>query len=170
MDMKTIFYLFFLSTLSWGGYRLVAKFQAQSAYLGYLKNASQTDSIPLIKIELKKAMVEIERRGLTSGYTSIIWTTPNDNIGLWYKNLMLLLNQLYYFPDNSSAKEKSKMLMKIKEILIDESKDEKDNLYFPEKVYLFPHNKIVALWGAVSIMMTIIFFFLSAKKFCWYKE
>lgn len=167
--MKTLLLIFLLSFLAWIGYRTVEKIQAKQNYIGYLKRAADANSIEMAKVELTKALTEIERQKLTSGYTSILWKTPDEDIVFWYNNLKVSLDELSELPNNSSALEKSNMLMKLRETLLDSDEDG-DAVTYPDGIHLYPYNAIVAIWGTVSFLFFIIFFVIVGIREDWFNQ
>ena len=165
--MKNLFILFLASLLFWGGYCVVNKIQAKQNYIGYLKRAADANSIEMAKKELSKAITEIERQGLTSGYTSVLWKTPDEDLGFWYDNLKTSLKELSELPVESSGLEKSNMLMKLRETLLDHNKDG-DSVTYPKGVFLYPSNTIIAIWGSLSLILTVIFFLIAGIKYDWF--
>lgn len=161
--MKSLFILFLVAFLFWGGYRIVVDIHAKQGYIGYLKRAADANSIELAKTELTKAIAEIERRELTSGYTSILWRTPDEDLGFWYTNLKTSLKELLNLPETSSSLEKSNMLIKLRETLLDSTK-EGDDVTYPDGISVFPNNGIIAIWGWGSIILAILFLILWGKR------
>ncbi len=110
---------------------------------GFLKRAADANSIDLANGELTKSINYLEANNLTSGYTSILWKTPDEDIGFWYENLKASQNELQNLkPD--SALEKTNVLMKLRETLIDSG--EKSRVTMPEGLAVYPNN---LLWAAL---------------------
>jgi hypothetical protein len=152
--MKTIFWLFAISSLFFVGYRVFKSYEAEQNYVGYLKRAADANSVEVAKSELEKAIDGIEKERLTSGYTSILFKTPNEDIDFWYKNLLVSLRDLRDLPENSSPLEKSNMLMKLRETLLDDNK-----VTCPQGISIYPNNTIVSIWGSLSIIIFIFLFY-----------
>lgn len=156
-----------MSSLLWGGCRIVSEIKAKQNYLGYLKRAADANSVEMAKKELEKAVTEIERQGLTSGYTSILWKTPSEDVGFWYNNLKTSLQELQNLPVNSSPLEKSNMLIKLRETLLDGGKDG-DSVTYPAGIQIYPNNGLFAFWGTISIILTVLFFLIAGAKNDWF--
>ena len=157
MKSFVLLLLSFISLLLWGGYRIVASVHAEQDYIGYLKRAADANSVEMAKVELTRAVTELERQRLTNGYTSILYRTPSEDIGFWYTNLKTSLKELQDLPPNSSSLEKSNMLIKLRETLLDGGKDG-ENITCPDGISVYPLNTAIALWAIISLILGIISF------------
>lgn len=110
---------------------------------GYLKRASNANTIELAAGELSLAIKYMEDNNLTSGYTSVLWKTPNEDIGFWYNNVKTSLAELQALSDTASPLEKSNMLIKLRETLTDAGKDG-SYVTDPNGISRYPNN---VLWG-----------------------
>ena len=86
---------------------------------GHLKRAADANTVDIAKSELKIALDYMEANNLTSGYTSVIYETPDEDVAFWYNNIKQSYNELNSLPDSSSSLEKSNMLIKLRETLLD---------------------------------------------------
>lgn len=116
---------------------------------GYLKRAADANTVKLAKEQLIIAINYIEDHQLTNGYTSVIYTTPDEDLGFWYDNInqsFIELNQLDTF---ATALEKSNVLMKLGETLLDNNSG-KTSVTIPDGISRFPNNKewVIALFFA----------------------
>ena len=48
---------------------------------GHLKRAADANTIELAKQELDIALSYLEREGMTEGYTSVLYKTPDEDVG-----------------------------------------------------------------------------------------
>lgn len=131
------------------GFRISKSVALNQNVTGYLKRASTANSIPLANEELTKTINYLEANNLTSGYTSIFWETPDEDIGFWYKNLKVSQEELQNLKPQS-ALEKTNVLMKLRESLM--SGGEKSKVIVPEGLEVYPDN---ILW---AILMTLAIF------------
>jgi len=144
--------------------RIVAEIQFDRNCEGYLKRAADANSIELAKSQLEIALKYIEKSNLTEGYTSILWNTPDEDISFWYKNVSTAYNELVLIKSDATSLEKSNMLMKLRETLLDNGSEGKTKVTYPDGISVYPFNMFVALWGWVSTMMvsigicTLVFF------------
>ena len=153
-----IFSISVIAFLYWGTVRIIRSVQADQSYIGYIKRAADANSVGLAKQELSKAVAEIERRGLTSGYTSIFWRTPDEDLSFWYTNLKTSLEELNNLPSTSTSLEKSNMLIKLRETLLDSNKDG-DSVTYPDGISIYPDNKS-------SFWVALISFILAVASLC----
>lgn len=117
----------------------------------YLELAASASSPQIALIHLKKATKYLEQISLTSGYTSIIYKTRDENIGFWYNNLKQSEAQLEKVTAQTSAVEKSNLLSELRKTLLDQSN--KDTiLKTPPGLAVYPNNK---LW-VISIFVICI--------------
>ncbi|MBW1297319.1 hypothetical protein [Aquimarina litoralis] len=123
------------------GVRISKKIQFKQNVSGYLKRAADASTIEIANEELTKVITYLEANNLTSGYTSMIWETPNEDIGFWYKNLKASQNELQNLK-SESALERTNVLIKLRETLLDTGKRTKVTI--PRGLAVYPNNK---LWG-----------------------
>ena len=117
---------------------------------GHLERAANSTNIELASGELDAAISYLDKKGLTSGYTSIFWKTPNEDIGFWYNNIKEANRELKNAPDTISNLEESNMLIKLRETLITNSKDGEESIICPNGLSRYPNNGIFALLGNLS--------------------
>lgn len=130
---------------------------------GYLKRAADANSIELAEVERRKAIHYCEEKGLTSGYTSIFYRTPDEDLGFWFTNLQTSLEELEDLPTNSTSLEKSNMLLKLRETLTDQTGDG-TSVTVPKGISRFPYNVGFTIWGWVSVLVLVISGVLIEKR------
>lgn len=118
-----------------------------------LKRAADANTIELAKEELTAVISYLEEKNLTSGYTSVLYKTPDEDIGFWYKNLNSSLIELKNVNQNSSQLEKSNILLKLRETILDDSKNG-TSVTSPDGISKYPFNTIFALWGLFSFIIS----------------
>jgi hypothetical protein len=132
---------------------------------GYLKRAADSNSTEMAKGELSKAITYLESRGDTIGYTSIIYKTPDEDIAFWYHNLKSAWSQLNEIGAGTTELEKTNILMKLRETLLDNGGESGDKLTVPQGISKFPHNGlwafiltlgILSLCGACIILVILL--------------
>ncbi|MEO0585702.1 MAG: hypothetical protein AAF135_26055 [Bacteroidota bacterium] len=126
---------------------------------GHLKNAADANTVELAEQELTIALNYLEANGLTEGYTSILYDTPKDDISFWYRNLKASQEELRTLSTSSSL-EKTNVLMKLRETLVDVGESTKVTM--PRGLGRHPHNGIWAgvttsalialVWGLVLVL------------------
>lgn len=133
---------------------IVKSIQFKQDCSGYLKQAADANTVELALGRLNLALDYIESHNLTSGYTSVLWRTENENVGYWYQNLKACQGELEANLDATSL-EKSNVLMKVRESLTDEGENG-TVLTIPPGISRYPNN-----------LMYGILRFLSLFVFCW---
>ena len=121
---------------------------------GYLKQAADANTVELALERIDKAIAYIEANGLTSGYTSVLWRTEDENIEYWYRNIKACREELENNLDASSL-EKSNVLMKVRETLTDDGK-EGTELTVPPGISRYPYNLVYGIFLWVSAILFII--------------
>lgn len=123
---------------------------------GRLQRAADANTIEIAKVELAAAVDHLNKVDLRSGYTSVLYTTPDEDIGFWYNNLAASLAELDAIPENATQLEKSNVLMKLRETLIEVGDKGGQTVTCPAGISRYPHNKMyaVATWGLL-IMLTV---------------
>jgi hypothetical protein len=106
---------------------------------GHLKRAADANTIELAAKELSQAVKYLEVNNMTSGYTSVFYRTPDEDIGFFYNNLKGSLVELNKVNEQTSQMEKSNLLMKLRETLTDHGK-EGTVVTIPSGLYKYPHN------------------------------
>jgi hypothetical protein len=121
---------------------------------GYLKRAADANTVETAKEQLQRAIYYLEENNITSGYTSILWKTPDEDIYFWYKNLKQSESELLKVDSTTSALEKANLLMKLRETLLDNGK-EGDSLTYPDGLSRYPNN---SMWGVLLTFALISVF------------
>ena len=148
--------VFFLCVFGvWGGARIVNGIQFEQEIGGYLKRAADANTIPLAADNLQTALSGIQKRGLTKGYTSLLWRTPDEDVGFWHTNLTSALHELNSTEKNATQLEKTNVLMKLRETLLDEG--EKTHVTVPNGASIYPKNTGYAWWGWGAFLLFSIF-------------
>ncbi len=116
----------------------------------YLLLASNSGSLHHAKGNLKKAIDYIEKEELTEGFTSVIYETPDEDVGYWYQNLKVAYQDLEKV-DSASSLEQTNMLMKFRETIL----GKEDQIVYPDGISYYPHNTIlfILVWGSVLLFL-----------------
>ena len=116
---------------------------------GHLMLAANANTIELAKEQLSIAINFLNANQMTEGYTSLIYNTPDEDVGFWYKNLKASLKELKEVSPEATQLEKSNVLMKLRETLIDHAGNKGDEVTTPSGISIFPNNKMIC-WGFIS--------------------
>ncbi|MEK7509744.1 MAG: hypothetical protein AAB605_03450 [Patescibacteria group bacterium] len=91
---------------------------------------------------------------------SSLYRTPDEDVGFWYRNLSSSLNELKSIPADAAPLEKSNMLMKLRETLVDQG-ETSVVVTVPPGISIFPYNTLFALWCAISAILAVVSGFAS---------
>lgn len=133
--------LIIIASLAVFGMRIYQKETFKKNVSGYLKRAADANTIDLAHQELTKAIDYLEANDMTSGSTSVLWETPDEDVGFWYQNLKASQLELAEL-NSTSALERTNVLMKLRETLMDQG-EKSSRVTSPDGISAFPDN---ALW------------------------
>jgi hypothetical protein len=153
---KIIGYLLFLLFISLLAFRIYSSIVLKQELTGHLKRAADANSIELALQELNTSLNYIEKNNLTSGYTSIIYQTPDEDLEFWYQNLKASKQELEK-TTNSTSLEKTNVLLKLRETLLDQG-DKKSKITYPQGLAIYPHNKLLAGLFLISLLFLPLLF------------
>jgi len=142
---NTISLLLILSAVAIFGLRISNGITFKQNVSGLLKRAADANTIELANEELTKVIDYLEANNMTSGYTSVLWETPDEDIDFWYRNLKASQKELQNL-NSESALEKTNVLIKLRETLVDGG--EKTKVTVPDGLAVYPNN---LLWGILMI-------------------
>jgi hypothetical protein len=131
------------------GIRISKGIELKQNVTGYLKRAADANTIELANEELTKTIDYLESKNLTSGYTSILVKTPDEDIDFWYRNLKASQIELQNLR-SESALEKTNVLIKLRETLLDSG--EKSKVTKPDGLSVYPNNKLWAFLMFIAIL------------------
>lgn len=143
--------LFGLLFITWGVTRFVAGFNFDRYCEGYLKRAADANTIEMARNELAIALRYMEAHGLTSGSTAIVFPTPDEDVGFWYRNVKTSHEELVSLPATTTPLERTNVLMKLRETLLD-TNSSGNVVTLPPGISLYPQNASYAFWGWGSLI------------------
>lgn len=132
---------------------------------GYLERASNANTVETATQELNKALLYLEENNLTSGYTSILWKTPDEDIEYWYNNLVASRDELLKVTNETTALEKTNVLMKLRETLTTDKGESGTQLVYPEGISRYPSNGFFAFMMVIAFVSLIVCIFLIIGDF-----
>lgn len=147
---NTTYFLLIILALGICGTRIYKGVVFKQNVKGYLKRAADANTVELASGELKKVIDYLEENNLTNGYTSILWETPDEDIDFWYRNIKASQAELLKLPPDADNLEKTNMLIKLRETLIDSG--EKMKVTVPDGIAVYPNNKF---WGGLMTVALI---------------
>jgi len=138
--------------------QVVMRIQMKQQLTGFLKQSADASSVETAMLELKKSLDYLEANRMTEGYTSIFWKTEDENVGFFYTNLKGSYSELSQVTYSTSQLEKSNLLMKLRETIIDHG-SEGDTITYPSGLHKYPHNLAWFLMNIVAVIFFVIAFF-----------
>jgi hypothetical protein len=120
----------------------------------HMKRAADANSIALATKEMQVVVDYMERNDMKDGFTSVLYKTPNEDVGFWYENMNSSLQELKTLDSNATSLEKSNVLMKLRETLVDHGKT--TTVTVPTGISVYPRNGFFAFWGTLSCLVAII--------------
>ena len=130
----------------------------------YIKRAADASTVETAKEELAKAISYAEEHGMTEGNTSIFLKQPQDDVGFWYRNMKNAYHELDNLPDDSSALEKTNVLMKVRESLVDQG-ESSVRVNLPQDISVFPNNALYFWAYAVLFVYLFLMLLLEGVRF-----
>ncbi len=122
----------------------------------YIQRAADANTVMSAYNELSIASKYLEDNRITNGYTSIMFDSPNEDVGFWYNNIKSCEKDLLVIIKNDtsvSMLEKSNVLLRLRETLLD-----KKGVTVPTGISRYPNN---LLWCIITGFASIyIFIFL----------
>jgi len=149
----TIGILAMLIALSICGVRCSKGITLKQNVTGYLKRAADASTIELANTELSKAISYLEANEMTSGNTSVLWERPKNDLDFWYRNLKASQNELQQLKSNS-ALEKTNVLIKLRETLLDTG--EKSKVTVPDSLDVYPKHRFWALMMFLAAILGVV--------------
>jgi hypothetical protein len=145
-----------LSGSWWATARVVKGIQLDQQCGGYLKRAADANTIPTAAKELQIAVDYLRDHDMTIGYTSLLWRTPDEDMGFFYTNLSQALAELNSVPAEASSLERSNVLMKLRETLLDTGDKGSISVTGPDGLSVYPNNWAYFLWFILSAVFVMI--------------
>lgn len=137
--------------------------------VGHLKHAADANNTEMAERKLALAVKGMKARGLCNDegqdcYTSILYRTPDEDIGYWRENIENTLQDLVEMTPEERANNliESNQLIKVRETLLD-SNQYGDYATIPPGLARYPHNTPFAL----AFWFLIIGFFVSCGRWLW---
>jgi len=153
---------FFCMTLwiGWSIWRAFQSYNFEVACGGHLKRAADANNVELAKQELEVALKYMNEHNLTKGNTAVMFPTPATDVEFWHNNLSDSLKDLKNVSSDATPLEKSNLLMKLRETLIDHG-EKGDHVTVPASIDVFP-NVAAQFWFSQLTGYGAIFFGLLA--------
>jgi len=152
MTKMVLFVVVTVLSVGWSGLCLYRHIDFGIDVTGHLKRAADANTVPLAISELSVALQNLHERGIRDGYTSVLYRTPDEDVGFWTANLNGSLAELRSLPATTSTLEKSNALIKLRETLLDHGAQGVE-VTAPSGISLFPANTAYALSGTSLFLL-----------------
>lgn len=150
--LSIAFCLCVASLVVFGAVRFVRSMNFNQGCKVFLKRAADASSVEMAIEELDKGIDYAERNGLTEGIVSIVYRNPRNDVGFWYRNMVTARQELADLNLDAPSLEKSNVLMRIRESLMDGTK-----VTIPDGISIYPHNVAYFWWSLLSVLGIIVF-------------
>jgi hypothetical protein len=152
-----------LAFLAWIIIRVVSYVSFDRNCEGYLKRAADANTVEMAAKELDKALQYMESSNLKSGFTSVIYTTPDEDIGFWYNNITASRDELKKLDPKATQLERTNVLMKLRETLLDTG--QKTSITAPSGISVYPYNCVLGALLILSLVIGVISLIAVVAKF-----
>ena len=152
--MKTISWITFIASLIIFGMVCFKSIVFNINCGDYLKRAADSNTVELAVDNLKVALNYIEANNMTSGYTSVLYNSPDEDVAFWYANIKQSYEELTALDENTTNLEKTNLLMKLRETLLD-NKEKGESLTLPKAISVFPNNTMWAILKWLCLFMFV---------------
>lgn len=129
---------------------------------GHLKLAADANNTEMSERKLKLAVDGMEQWGLCNEggdncFTSILYRTPDEDVGYWRENIENTLADLQAMTPEKRADNlvESNQLIKVRETLLDAGQSG-DFVTAPSGVSRYPNNGTYALWFWISLIVLFL--------------
>ena len=151
---RFVLFVGYVLLVIWLGGRIYNSIIFDIGCTGRLKRAADANTIMLADKELEEALNYIENNAFISGYTSILYNTLDEDIGYWYNNLKSSHKELSLITDKTTALEKSNILMKLRETILDQGSNGV-SVTKPDGIAIYPYNNFYCLLGVIALSFFI---------------
>lgn len=151
--------------LIWGSQRIYHAIVLEQNLVGHLKRAANANTVPLALREMSLVVNYLEEHEMTSGYTSIIYRTPDEDLGFFYDNMKSSLEELESVNPEASQLETSNVLMKLRETLVDSGQS--TSVTFPDGLSVFPDNARYAIVGTLFSLLALSGIIWFVRELMW---
>lgn len=154
---KFLVTLMIASVLVFAGW-MVARINAASKFDeevgGYLENYVEAGNTQTAIENLNMAIKGLEAKGMTEGQISIFWENPNNNVGIWYQNL---LESKKVLEQSLEEEKRDQAIVLEKQRNGLKGSESNSSVRTPEGISIYPLNKVYFGWCVGSIVAFICF-------------
>lgn len=129
----------------WASVRTYDSIQYDRQCEDFILRAGQANSIEFSKQSLDTAIAYLKANGLTSGFTSILWRSPDEDIGYRFNNLIAARALLEETKPDASTLEQTNVLLRLHESLA--------RVEAPMGISVYPDNSLFVVWAWGSLLL-----------------
>lgn len=127
-----------------------------------MKRAADANTVEIAVKELDVVIDNIEKRGLETGTTSVLYSTPACDLDFWYNNIKASRDELRSIQNDKLATimDKTNALIKLRESLINHTGQNGETINIPPAAAVHPYNVVmtyaILIWcffGATILIM-----------------
>ncbi len=149
----TLFIISIVSLAMWAIARINAVETFDDQIGGYLSNYAKSGTVEVAEQNLNAAIESAKVQGLTRGQISIFCKNPQNNIGLWYNNLL---------KSRDALKKASKEPLISQSIILEKQRNgttDGNNFFLgiPSGISIYPYNKQFFWWSLLSFIGIVAF-------------
>ncbi len=156
MNAKMTFGVFLiLLSLVWLGARIWKSEVTFSVECGgHIVNAANANTIDLARQEMEEVVKYINDHRVQPGFTSVVYNTPDEDVGFWVSNMRASLEELKQIKPDATSLEKSNVLIKLRETLTHKASGGAA-ISVPEGISIYPNNMAFMIWGWFSLVLLV---------------
>lgn len=140
--------------VGWSVARVNASINFDEEVGGYLDNYVEAGNTQTAIENLDMAIKALEEKGMTEGQISIFWKNPNNNVGIWYQNLLKSKKALEESLEEGK-RDQAIVLEKQRNGL--KGSESNSSVRTPEGISIYPLNKVYFCWCVLSIIAFLAF-------------
>ncbi|MFT6054878.1 MAG: hypothetical protein ACJAS3_002142 [Roseivirga sp.] len=110
---KIVVSILFVCLVFLASFRIYSNIILKQNVTRHLKRAADSNSIELALSELNTVLNYVASNGLTEGYTSLLYNTPDEDLTFWYENIKSSKIEMKN-SRQSSTLEKTNVLLKLR--------------------------------------------------------
>lgn len=159
---RIIFITSILSLIVFSITAIVLTIQFDRDIGGHLKLAADANNTEMTERKLSLAVDGMQRWNLCNEggdncFTSVLWRTPDEDVGYWRENIENTLADLQSMTAEERADNliESNQLIKVRETLLDAGQSG-DYVTSPSGISRYPNNGSFALWGCLSLLVCLL--------------
>lgn len=121
----------------------------------YLQEAANASNVEVAKENLYKVISYAEDNSLIAGNTSILSFRKENDIGIWYNNILSCKQKIEKLPKNLIAYQEDIALTELRNSLT-EIKNNEIVVKVPKNIYIYPNNSLYFFWELTSFASILI--------------